>query len=214
MAQLSPQVISALMAPLNPLRVKSRKEAGVELHYVPTHYTIAALNAFFGFGGWTWEVEDCHLLYIREAQTHPAHVGKDGKSKTPQAAYQVKGRLSIPRLEWSVSEVAVGSNSGWDIGNICDTAIKSASSEALKRCARQLGNQFGLSLYEPGQGGPGLRPLVDKMVDPEQSELLAQWREQHAKEIAEAQEAEKERMAKAVEMMNRGQDEGTNTPGE
>ena len=50
------------------------------------------------------------------------------------------------------TESAVGSTSGPAnmIGEHHDNAIKTAASDALKRCAINLGTQFGLSLYNDG----------------------------------------------------------------
>jgi hypothetical protein len=49
-------------------------------------------------------------------------------------------------------EGAVGSTSGPAnmIGEHHDNAAKTAASDALKRCAMNLGTQFGLSLYDNG----------------------------------------------------------------
>ena len=49
------------------------------------------------------------------------------------------------------AETAAASQTGPQIGEVTDFAIKTASSDALKRCATYLGTQFGLSLYRGGQ---------------------------------------------------------------
>jgi hypothetical protein len=50
------------------------------------------------------------------------------------------------------TESAIGSTSGPAsmVGEHHDNAIKTAASDALKRCAINLGTQFGLSLYDDG----------------------------------------------------------------
>jgi hypothetical protein len=40
-------------------------------------------------------------------------------------------------------------------------AIKTAETQALKRCAINLGDQFGLSLYRNGSTAPLVRKLAD-----------------------------------------------------
>lgn len=62
------------------------------------------------------------------------------------------------------SEAAVGSATGGaessGIGDLHDNAIKSAASDALKRCAINLGTQFGLSLYDNGS----TREIIKKVL--------------------------------------------------
>ena len=45
-------------------------------------------------------------------------------------------------------------------GDAHDMAIKTAETQALKRAAINLGDQFGLSLYKKGSTGPLVRKIV------------------------------------------------------
>jgi recombination DNA repair RAD52 pathway protein len=149
---LRPEQIRALMGRINPARVAERRVDGRNLSYVEVWDIKAALIRMFGFGGFSAEVIDSKIVQIREVETFPQHVKADGKPKTPEVTAQSTVRLTIfgigPRGEDAVyTETAIGSNSGWTIGDTADNAIKSASSDALKRCAIYLGTQFGLSLY-------------------------------------------------------------------
>ena len=149
---LKPEQIRALMGRINPARVQTRKVSGVELSYVAAWDIKAALIRMFGFGGFSAEVIESQIVMVRNAASDPSHVNKDGSPKTPEISAQSTVRLTIfgigPRGEDAVyTETAIGSNSGWTYGDTADNAIKSASSDALKRCATYLGTQFGLSLY-------------------------------------------------------------------
>lgn len=102
---------------------------------------IAHLTRIFGFMDWSKEVE-YGLIY--EEQRTGAKTGWD-------VAYHAKCRLIVrdPDGEVTVKEdVATGSAKNQPSrADAHDLAIKAAVSGALKRAAKDLGNQFGLSLY-------------------------------------------------------------------
>ena len=167
--ELTPEVIGALMSRINPTRVASRNQSGANLSYVEAWDIKATLIRFFGFGGFSAEVLDSKIIQIREHATTHQHVKRDGTAATPQIIAQSTVRLTIfgigPRGEDAVyTETAIGANSGFDIGETADNAIKTASSDALKRCAIYLGTQFGLSLYDKGSRDD----VVKTLLDPEQ----------------------------------------------
>jgi hypothetical protein len=58
------------------------------------------------------------------------------------------------------------------LGDLHDNALKTASSDALKRCAINLGSQFGLSLYDNGTLREVIRGTLvkpDGWVEPEKA---------------------------------------------
>ena len=153
---LSAEQIKVLMQRINSNRVKKRTIQDVNLSYVEAWDIKASLTRVFGFGGFAAEVLDSKIIQIREVEAFPQHVyrtgRKQGQAKTPVVIAQSTVRLTIfaigPNGEDAVyTETAIGSNSGWEIGDAADNAIKSAASDALKRAASYLGTQFGLSLY-------------------------------------------------------------------
>ncbi len=149
---LKPEQIRALMGRINPARVATRRVQGRELSYVEVWDIKAALIRMFGFGGFSAEVIESQIVMVRSVATDPTFIDDKGKPKTPEISAQSTVRLTVfgigPRGEDAVyTETAIGSNSGWTYGDTADNAIKSASSDALKRCAIYLGTQFGLSLY-------------------------------------------------------------------
>jgi hypothetical protein len=52
-------------------------------------------------------------------------------------------------------------------GDVHDMAIKTAESQALKRCATNLGDQFGLSLYRNGSADPVVTVTLVGHAEPE-----------------------------------------------
>lgn len=162
-----------LMQPLHPSRVSHRSQGGANLAYVEAYDIKATLIRIFGFGGFSAEVSDAKILAIREHETTPSHHKRDGTAKTPEVIAQSTVTLTIFGLgpdgqDVRYTETAVGSNSGYDIGDVADNAIKSASSDALKRCAIYLGTQFGLGLYNQGS----TKEIVAQIIEQRQRE---QW---------------------------------------
>lgn len=101
-----------------------------EFGYLQTHDVINNLNKIFGYAAWSTYVEE--LKIIPDSGLVYALV-----------------RLSVTSDEIGVTisrtDVGVGT---FKSARMLDTAIKGAVSDALKRAARTLGNQFGNSLYQ------------------------------------------------------------------
>lgn len=128
-----------LLKPLNPNRVAKRQQAGRNLSYLEAWDVKAHLIRIFGFGGWSWMVENVQLAFEEQNDKGQWNVG-----------YRVIGRLQIESLYCTYTEAAVGSATLPQRGEAHDMAVKTAESDALKRAAINLGTQFGLSLYNDG----------------------------------------------------------------
>lgn len=141
-----------LLRPLNESRVSSRDGmGGRKLAYLEAWDVKAHLIRIFGFGGWNWTVNTAELAFEDKNEKGYWNVG-----------YKVVGTLTVPCLEFcSYTEAAVGSATLAQRGEAHDMAIKTAESDALKRAAINLGDQFGLSLYNNGS----LKPVVGKTLD-------------------------------------------------
>lgn len=131
--------IEVLLRPLHPSRVSQRSQGGATLSYVEAHDVKATLIRIFGFGGFDAEVVDTKVLSITSVE-------KGGKDQWTVLATSTV-RLTIHATGAVYAETAAASQVGPQVGEVCDFAIKTASSDALKRCAIYLGTQFGLSLY-------------------------------------------------------------------
>jgi recombination DNA repair RAD52 pathway protein len=187
--QLSDEQIDALMSSLNPSRVAKRSQGGQSLSYLESYDVKATLIRVFGFGGFSADVIDSHIIQIREFATHPQHVherdtkfNKKGDPKTPQVIAQATVRLHIPSLGCTYTETAVGHSQQGDIGEACDMALKTAESDALKRAATYLGTQFGLGLYNQGSTAE----VVRKIVEPTQAAQLKRVRANRPDPVAQA----------------------------
>lgn len=152
-AHLTNEQITQLLTPLPESRVRhNRGQAYVEAWDVRRW-----LIRIFGFGGWSFEVVESQL--VRELEH------KNGDKSRWTAVYRVTGRLiirdtagrEVMRFE---DGAAASSDNQPNIGDAHDNALKGAMSGALKRCAVNLGDQFGLSLYNNG----GIDPVVIRTI--------------------------------------------------
>jgi recombination DNA repair RAD52 pathway protein len=124
---------------INPNRVQTRQG---KFSYLETWDVIAHLTRVFSISGWDKEV-DSDLLFETES---------NGKWTV---AYRAKCRLTIRDPNGDLvcvhEDVATGSAINQPSrGDAHDLALKTAVSDALKRAAKDLGNQWGLSLYSDG----------------------------------------------------------------
>jgi hypothetical protein len=120
---------------------------------------LAHLTRIFGFMDWSKEIE---YGLIFESQRDPTKAGGW------DVAYHAKCRLSVtdPDGMTTVREDA-GTGSAKNQPSRADAhdlAIKAAVSGALKRAAKDLGNQFGLSLYKKMPGNAVATSVVGKSL--------------------------------------------------
>jgi recombination DNA repair RAD52 pathway protein len=115
----------------------------------------AHLIRVFGFGEWSADLVDISLIHDLETTTR---AGKEAR----KVAYRATVRLILHATGASYTEAAVGESvmPTFKHGDAHDMAIKTAESQALKRCAINLGTQFGLSLYNNGSLDDVVRALV------------------------------------------------------
>ena len=135
-----------LLKGINPNRVASRRGGGGKsLAYVEAWDVKAHMIRVFGFAEWSWDVIACDLVYA---------FGPTETSKNHVVGYRVIGRLTIHATGATYTEAAVGMANLPDVGEAHDMAVKTGESDAFKRAAINLGDNFGLSLYKNGQTAP------------------------------------------------------------
>ena len=141
---LSEAQVAALLQPLAPDRV-ARTHDGMS--HLEGWDIRAQLNRVLGFARWSADLTDIAMLYEEKTMT-----------KSNREAWRVAWRATV-RLRVqspggcqlaSWTEAAVGEALMPDSkrGDAHDMAIKTAETQALKRCAINLGTRFGLSLYD------------------------------------------------------------------
>ena len=164
MSYLNDAQLHQLLQGVNPKRVhRLDGMSHMEAYDIRAH-----LNRVFGFARWSADVVSMELLYERF---------HENKRKQPAVSvgYRAGLRLSVQSPEGVVlatyTEHAAGSASSFPVSKQADAhdmAIKTAESQALKRAAVNLGDQFGLSLYNNGNPHPIVMGTL--VQNPEQSE--------------------------------------------
>lgn len=158
---LTPDQHRVLLMGINSNRVKVlRGQSHVEAWDVRR-----TLTRIFGFGG--WGLETIELALVREITYAPGELirkRRDGATYSNDApvytvVYRCQARLTIKNPDGSTGAVFEDGASGSgdnqpNLGDAHDQAMKTALSQALKRCAANLGDQFGLSLYNDGSHQP------------------------------------------------------------
>jgi len=143
-----------LLKGINPSRVgkDGKGFAHLEAWDVRAH-----LIRIFGFANWSAELIEMEPIF-------ETSIEKEGKTRWT-VAYRATMRLTIftGGMEDAVyTEAAVGdSTNNPSRADAHDMAIKTAESQAFKRCAINLGDQFGLSLYNNGGTGSVVRAVLD-----------------------------------------------------
>lgn len=159
-----------LLKGINPSRVgkDGKGFAHLEAWDVRAH-----LIRIFGFCNWSQELVDLEPVFETEGVS-----AKTGKT-TWTVAYRATVRLTVCDQENEplavYTEAAVGDASNYPSrADAHDMAIKTAESQAFKRCAVNLGDQFGLSLYNNGGTGSVVRAVIEENTAPEAPAQIVQ----------------------------------------
>ena len=132
-----------LLRPINASRVEKRSVAGMSLSYLSQQDVRAHLIRVFGFGNFDLRTIKSEMLFCDKNEK-----GQWDASWLVTMELTLRARNGYPIATYS--ESAVGSNTQGRRAEALDMALKTASSDAMKRCAINLGDQFGLSLYSNG----------------------------------------------------------------
>lgn len=143
-----------MATPLTPLQFMALAASAIDtsrvairdgMSYIEAYDARATMIRVFGYGGWSYDIVSSDIVQIERDVPRAA-----GGTTNFRVTAKVQSKLYIPQLEVTYGGVAVASQSGSQIGEVSDFAMKTADSDAFKRCAMNLGTQFGLSLYNNG----------------------------------------------------------------
>lgn len=136
-----------LLAPINPKRVLAD---GKGHSHVSQQDVTAHLIRVFGFGSFATEILSLEVVYEK-----PRDPAKTGARDRWDVCYRAALRLTIMDKDGTIvcsyEDASTGECLNSVLSDAHDLALKSALSVAKKRCAVNLGDQFGLSLYNKGQ---------------------------------------------------------------
>ena len=141
---VTPEQTERLLRPIKPGRVFEKQG-----HSHVAGWDIAAhLTRMFGFGKWEKQLLTLELVSEIPVEKN----GRTGWYVTYRCTMQLRVFDAHGRLIWANEDAATGSAQNQPhLHDAHDLAMKNAVTYALKRCAKDLGDQFGLSLYNKGQ---------------------------------------------------------------
>lgn len=143
------QQMNELSEGLPTAAVKKREgPGGKTLSYVDGVWVIEELNRIFGFDAWSDETVSLERAYLERVTKKR----RDGSTYEASVTYyEARVRLKVRFADGTQvvrEDTGSGNGEGPTAGEACEKASKEAVTDALKRCARKLGNRFGLSLYD------------------------------------------------------------------
>lgn len=158
-AKLTEQQVSFLLSPISDKRVRHLRG----MSHLEAWDVRRQLIRVFGFDGFTVETLGLDLVHENGNPNYRKKNKQGEEYGAPYTAwtivYRAQVRLTlkapsgqpIAMFEDAAAGDAVNQPS---VGDAHDLAMKTALSQALKRCAVNLGDQFGLSLYNDGSQAP------------------------------------------------------------
>lgn len=163
MARLSDEQRRVLLLPVAKRRVLVAQGQA----HLPAYDVVAYLNRVFGIEFWDREILEMTLM----AEDGVEKGGRVGWTTT----FLCRVRLTIRNTDGEVVKISDGCATGTasnlpSRGDALDFSCKNADSYALKRAAKDLGDQFGLSLYRKGSLEPVVRESVaygNQLVTPD-----------------------------------------------
>jgi hypothetical protein len=154
MTYFTEEQVKLLLQRIHPHRVHQRDG----MNHVEGYDIRAELNRVFGFGRWSEEVLDQALICEKQVKTKEYKDKRTGEVKGGKDAwyvvYRTRLRLTIHAPDGTLLAHYDGSHVGESthpvIGEAHGNALTNSETYALRRAAINLGDQFGLSLYNKG----------------------------------------------------------------
>lgn len=148
--QLHPAQQQALARPIDPNRVL---KDGKGMSHLSQQDVTAHLTRILGYGNY-----DVEIVELQGVFEHP----RDDKGTRFDVCYRARVRLTVRNTDGETvavyEDVSTATAQNQKRGDAHDLSAKSAVSLAKKRCAINLGDGFGLSLYNKGQLAPLVAP--------------------------------------------------------
>ena len=132
------KVSAELQKPLNPDAIKPPPK-GKFGEYVDALHVIREANRIFGHDGWSYEV-------TRLTQTHYDMVDLtyNGETKTQlRCSFLCSVKVTVDSTIREGTAVGVGNGKPENAGDVIESAVKEAETDALKRALRMRRQRFG-----------------------------------------------------------------------
>ena len=156
----------ALQRSLSSRRIRTREANGRELSYIEGWYAISEANRIFGFDAWSRETVDSRCVLTRENRG------------SFLAIYIAKVRITVHADGVTIVREGhgTGEGRGTSPGEVHDTALKAAETDATKRALATFGKPFGLELYRKDKNAvsassPTVRSTAVRVLQPSRASV-------------------------------------------
>lgn len=133
--------VQVLSYDLDPSRIKKREKNNLSLAYLQSFDVIDTCNKVFGYGNWSYSISSLEQVSQETNQNQNIVVGY--KAIVAVTVYDLKHEKEVKR-----EDIGFGTGISKSLADSHEGAAKEAATDALKRCFRTFGSQFGNSLYD------------------------------------------------------------------
>ena len=125
---------------LDSSRIKSRSKGNITLSYLEGHDIIETANKIFGYGNWDYSTNlEVVSQELNQNQNHVICY----KALVTVVVHDTSHSKLVSR-----EDVGFGTGIAKTLADAHEGGAKEAVTDAIKRCFRSFGNQFGNSLYD------------------------------------------------------------------
>ncbi len=133
--------LTILTQELDSNRIKTREKGNISLSYIEGFDVIDTANKVFGFGNWSYSISKLDQVSQELNQNQNNVV-------CYKAVVQIQIHNTNHTLDVNRQDVGFGTGVAKSLADAHERAAKEAVTDAIKRCFRSFGNQFGNSLYD------------------------------------------------------------------
>jgi DNA repair and recombination protein RAD52 len=133
--------LTILTQELDSNRIKTREKGNINLSYIEGFDVIDTANKVFGFGNWSYSISKLDQVSQEINQNQNNVV-------CYKAVVQIQIHNTNHTLDVNRQDVGFGTGVAKSLADAHEGAAKEAVTDAIKRCFRSFGNQFGNSLYD------------------------------------------------------------------
>ena len=133
--------LTILAQELDSNRIKTREKGNISLSYIEGFDVIDTANKVFGFGNWSYSISKLDQVSQELNQNQNNVV-------CYKAVVQIQIHNTNHTLDVNRQDVGFGTGVAKSLADSHENAAKEAVTDAIKRCFRSFGNQFGNSLYD------------------------------------------------------------------
>ena len=133
--------LTILTQELDSNRIKTREKGNINLSYIEGFDVIDTANKVFGFGNWSYSISKLDQVSQEVNQNQNNVV-------CYKAVVQIQIHNTNHTLDVNRQDVGFGTGVAKSLADAHEGSAKEAVTDAIKRCFRSFGNQFGNSLYD------------------------------------------------------------------